>query len=237
MKKTICLLFIIFCGKITTAQVIIALLFGDKLNSDKLEFGLTVGPTLSKIQGIDCKAKAGLNLGLYFTIKLGNNFYFQPEAIAKSSFGARGILPYSTGNDSLDNLFAEGSVERNIKMAGLVTLVQYRIMKKLFIEAGPQATLRFKARDIFEVDIEDNKLSYVVNITDKTTLFDVGITGGMFYKLKEDKGMRIGIRYYYGFVDVLKPSQGGQQNSVWLLNISIPVGTSKSARKAKQNKQ
>lgn len=238
MKKIISLLFIIVCCKIATAQVIIALLFGDKLNSDKLEFGLTVSATASKITDIDCKIKPGINLGLYFTIKLGEKFYFQPEAIAKSSFGAKGIPPYPTGNDSLDGLFADGAVQRNIKSAGLVALLNYNIVDKLFIEAGPQATLRFKASDIFYYkDPDENELEYTTKITDKVTVFDMGMAGGLFYKLKKDKGMRLGIRYYYGFIDIQKATEGPQHNSIWLFNVTIPIGTSKSTKKANQNKK
>jgi hypothetical protein len=51
------------------SQVLIALLFGDKLNTDKLEFGLMVGPNFSYISNSNANGKAGLGLGLYFNLK------------------------------------------------------------------------------------------------------------------------------------------------------------------------
>src|SRR3954466_8859109 len=66
------------------SQVIIALLFGDKLNSDKLEFGLAGGLNLSHISNIsDTKNRSGFNLGLFLNIKLDDNFFLRVEAVPK----------------------------------------------------------------------------------------------------------------------------------------------------------
>ena len=124
LKKILSLLLLFGLHKMTTAQVIIALLFGEKLNSGKLEFGLFVNPVLTNISNIDSKYKTGLNLGLYFTIKISDNFYLHPEAGAKVSFGAKDIPIYPTGNDTLDALYKDGNIERKIKAFSLPLLCQ-----------------------------------------------------------------------------------------------------------------
>src|SRR5690349_8465431 len=131
------------------SQVIIALLFGDKLNTGKLEFGLSGGMNVSNVSGIpDVKAKTGLGLGLFFNIKLSDKWYLHPEASPKFPTGFSKMQPYSLGDAALDSLFQDGNVKRKIKNLALPLLVRYRIKNLLFAEAGPQIGLRTKAHDI-----------------------------------------------------------------------------------------
>ena len=59
------------------SQVLIALIFGDKLNSPSLEFGLTAGLSLSTINNIpEAKYRSALNLGLYFDVRIKDNWWF-----------------------------------------------------------------------------------------------------------------------------------------------------------------
>src|SRR6478736_3345798 len=138
MKKVLFSILLLIICKAATAQVLIALLFGDKLNTDKLEFGLFGGPTFSNITNMDAKAKSGFNLGLYFNVKISDNFFLHPEAIAKEALGAKDIPPYLTGIPEIDESFADGSITRKIKAVSLPLLVQYRIKGGLFVQGGPQ---------------------------------------------------------------------------------------------------
>jgi hypothetical protein len=169
----------------------------------------------------------GLNLGLYFNVKISENFFLHPEAIAKTSFGAKNLRPYPTGNDSLDKLFSTGSVQRNIKAMSLPLLVRYRLGGLFFVQAGIQVNLKLQAKDVFKTEVNGSDLNYTIKLEDQVTLFDFGLTGGLEYKLKKDKGMGIGIRYYYGVTDMLDAESGYQLNTAWQLNISVPIGSAK----------
>lgn len=228
MKKCIAICISLLLYEATHAQVLIALLFGDKLNSGKLEFGLTVGPSFTNIKGAGGSYKAGLNLGLYFNIKLNDRWYIHPEGVAKGGFGARNIFPYPTGNDSLDNFFTGGDVKRKIGALSLPVLVQYRIAGKWFAQLGPQFNVLVKPKDIFNGKVNDNALTYTMEIRDKITKLDMGVAAGMLYKLREQKGMSIGIRYFGGLTDMQKDLGGTQGNSMWQINVTIPIGTSKT---------
>ena len=216
------------CCRVSPAQVIIALLFGDKLNTDKLEFGLVLNPCWTNISGIESSRKSGLHFGLYFNVKLNDYFTFHPELIAKGTFGARDIPPYPTGNDSLDALFASGSILRKIKAFGMPLLIRGRIKNKLHAEGGLQINWHLKTKDMFEAKVNGNDLEYTTEISDDITTFDVGVLGGLVYKLKKDKGMALGVRYFYGLTDVMKTIENTQRNDAWLITISIPVGAGKS---------
>lgn len=221
-------LFLLLMQQTMQAQVVIALLFGDKLNTGAIEFGITVGPSLTSITNLKSDPKAGLNLGLYFNIRINERLFIHPEGIAKGSFGARHIIPYATGNDSLDQLFAGGDVERKIDALSLPVLLRYNISGKWFVEAGPQVDLLLKPKDIFSAKVNDNDLTYTTGIRDEITWFDIGLAAGIIYKLKKDHGMGLGIRYYYGLTDIQKNIQGNQRNSVWQLNVTIPIGAGKA---------
>ncbi|ANE49231.1 hypothetical protein SY85_00645 [Flavisolibacter tropicus] len=213
-----------------TAQVIIALLFGDKLNTGKTDFGIVVSPALTNISHLDSKSKSGLNLSLFLDFRPDRPFYLHIEGIAKGSFGAKDIRPYSTENDSLDHLFANGSVERKIKTFGLPVLVRYKISSLFSAEAGIQANMRLKAQDIFKTEVQGNDLEYTVTVTKELTWLDFGVAGGLYYKFSKKKSsMGVGVRYFQGLTDTYKTMTGNQVNTAWQLNITIPIGAGKNA--------
>jgi len=234
MKKKIAIITIfIFFHAVCHSQILIAILFGDKLNSGKLEFGLMVSPTLSQLSGVNGKLRPGLALGLYFNIKLNDRIYLHPEALPKLSFGSKDLPVYGLNDARLDSLFATGSVTRTLRAIGLPLLVRYRITGLLFAEAGPQIDLLTSAKDEFKNKIEDNKLTYEVDIKDQRTRFDAGFVLGLAYKLSPgNRSMTLGIRYYGGLTDVMKSINGSQLNSVWFFNVYIPVGANKAQKKA-----
>jgi hypothetical protein len=210
------------------SQVLIALLFGDKLNSDKLEFGLCVGPNFSAISNSSATGKVGLGLGLYFNIKLSDNLFFHPEALPKYGFGGKGIPVYSLDDPNLDAAFESGSIVRKMAYISLPLVFRYRIKGLFFAEGGPQLGLRTKVKDVFKVDDAGGELEFVKNVSDEFTRFDLGIAVGLLMKLKKDNGMGIGVRYYQGFIDVMKSASGSQQNRGLFAYVSFPVGGIKS---------
>ena len=230
MKKVIGVLLGLFFCSMASSQVMIALLFGDKLNTGKVEFGITVNPCFTDISDIESKMRGGFTLGIYFNIKLSEKFFIHIDGIAKGSFGAREIPPYSTGNDTLDQQLEDGDVERKIKAFGLPILARYRAGKKLYFDAGIQANWMLKSKDIFNAEVSGHQLDYIIPISDQITTLDFGLCGGFHYKFKDDrKSMGLGFRYYQGLTDILKPINGTQVNSAISFLLTIPVGVGKSA--------
>ena len=89
MKKIILVLALLSFTFTSKSQIIISLLFGNKLNTGKIEFGLDGGLNYSTLEGINGgKYFTGLNLGLYFDIKLKNpSWMIHTGAIMKSPMG------------------------------------------------------------------------------------------------------------------------------------------------------
>jgi hypothetical protein len=232
MKRLLVFMLLLFCAHTASSQVLIALVFGKKLNSGKLSFGLVGSPMLSTISGIEGKPRLGLDIGLYFDIKLNDRWSLHPEALPKSNFGADKLKPYSTGNAAIDGLYTDGSVTRIIRAMSLPLLVRYRIAGLFYAEAGAQVNLMTKAKDVFKVKVDGNKLNYDYETSDNYTRFDMGLLAGLVYKLSQrSASMSLGLRYYGGLTDMMKAAPGTQLNNAFTFNIYIPVGISPKAEK------
>ena len=78
---------LLLCGS-ANAQVLMSLIFGDKLNSDKIEFGLEGGFNFSNIEELDSsKRLSNFNLGFYFDIQLKDNWRIYTGVLVKSKLG------------------------------------------------------------------------------------------------------------------------------------------------------
>jgi len=55
---------------------------------------------------------------------------------------------------------------------------------------------------------------------------DAGMMVGFGYRLLKGTGMTLGLKYYYGFVDVYK-DKAGSNNSSLFLKMNIPIGAGK----------
>jgi len=96
-------------------QVLISLLFGDALNSEKIEFGLAGGVNRSYLNDIpEAKGMNNFNLGFYFHIYLKNSSYLSTGVMVKSTVGASGMPTYSIGDEDFDSLFVDGSLTKKI---------------------------------------------------------------------------------------------------------------------------
>lgn len=235
IKAAIFITLILACSTIARSQVIISLLFGEKLNSEKLSFGLLVGNSWSRLSDYKTSSSLStLNLGLYLNWKMSERFFLQFDAQAKYTLGARELPVYQLNDAGLDTMFATGHVERKINYLGLVTTAQYRVFNYFNVEVGPQITLRTKAKDIFYTDRNDGTLKFEKNISDAATRFDIGAMTGISYQIKGN-GIKIGVRYYFGFIDIFPQDAGSNTNRSFLLSGYIPVGRKKALMKKQQS--
>ena len=224
------------------SQVLIALIFGDKLNSDRMNFGLNAGLNVSDFTDFDESSfGTGFQFGIFLDYKLNDKLIIRPELNAITNI-KMGIDPYITGNDALDSVLTTVNVDRKLSYGSAAVFLKYPIGRRFQLETGPRGSLRFKAEDIFTADVvESEDLVYTRNIRDEVTLIDVGWAIGLGRKLFKGKGVYFSARYYYGFIDVLKDEPGNQNVSSFQFNASIPiVGKKKVDEKiqeaAEQNK-
>lgn len=216
----------------TQGQVLISLLLGDALNTDKIEFGLVGGTNRSYL--LDAPGSKGMNnfnLGFYFHILAKNNTYLSTGVMVKSSVGAQGMATYPIGDNDFDSLFDDGTLTKKISCFYVPILIHQRFNNRWYIEAGMMPGLRTKAKDIFKTELRDGDLEYTLNVKEQYTRLDFGLMGGVGYKLrKEIKSASLGISYYYGLVNVSKLPDTTLKNSSIYFYFKIPIGAGKAKK-------
>jgi hypothetical protein len=228
MKKTVLFLGLLLIGYSVSAQVLISLLFGDKLNSPNIEFGLDGGVNYGNIANLEkSKMLPMFNLGFYFDIRLKNQWMVHTGVIVKSTMGADHLNVYSLDNENLDTVFATGHITRKINQFAVPIMIKYRFATYFHVEAGPMLSLRTKGYDYFKNKVkDDDDITYKLDIKDNYKRIDAGIMVGAGFKLsKVLKSPQMGVRYYYSFIDPLKDNPGKAQyfSSLYLF-FSLPIG-------------
>lgn len=226
MQKFIPFIFFILFSTTTNAQVLISIVFGEALNTDKIEFGLSGGMSRSYIN--DISTSEGLNsfdLGFYFHVLLKNSSYLSTGVHVKSNVGAKGMPVYSLGDATFDTLYRDGTLTKKIPCFYVPILFHQRFNNRWYAEAGPQLGLIYKPVDIFETTKLDGDLTYTKNVLDEYKRIDAGFMVGAGYKFQKTiKSMSAGASYYYGFVDVSKNPDYTIKNSAFYFFVRIPIG-------------
>jgi len=229
---------LILWGENSKGQVIISLLLGDKLNTGPIEFGLDGGANFSSLEGIKDKASPGFHIGFYFDIRLKNQWKLHTGVIVRSPMGADNIPRYSTGDSSLDHLFTDGEVERNLRYFNVPLMIKYSFKNRIYAEAGFQLGLINEAVDKFTASIKDKKdLNYEIENKKSYHPIDAGLAVGAGWRIMKGYGMNIGVRYYLGLIDIMVDDAGNNMyNRSFYLAVGIPVGVGK-AKKRQEEKE
>ena len=231
MKKSFFLFVLFFGFQTVQSQVLISLLFGDKLNSPKIEFGLEGGCNFSTISNLDAaEYRTDFNLGFYFDFILKNpSWAINTGVKVKSAMGANGLPVYSLNNAELDAVFMEGTVRRKIQYFNVPIMIKYKFDNNIFLKAGTQLGLLSRAHDVFIQDYNGEDVVYKNKIRDKFHVLDAGMAFGLGYRLIRGNGMNLGMQYYYGLVPILKgESSPNQFNRSLYLTVGIPIGRGKT---------
>ena len=236
------LLFIsIFVGAGFTAnsQVLISIIFGDKLNSDGLEFGLDGGVNFSQISGMESKSMAtNLHLGFYFDIRLKNQWNLNTGVLVKSSQGTGKLTEqdtYTMYPELTEFIDSVGAYSQGLGYFNVPIMLKYKFKNHFFLEAGTQAALLINAHLSYAHKYENVELNTSVDNRDSFNRIDFGLLGGLGYKLGQGNGLNIGVKYYYGLVDITKTSSLHNTNRVIYVKVDIPIGRKKAARKAAES--
>ncbi len=234
MKKIFLILTAIFIVHTAHSQVLMTLIFGDKLNSDKLEFGLEGGGNFSAISGLDTKKYFNdWNLGFYFDIlmKEGKPWYFNTGVLVKSRVGA-GKLTENDLSWLADSIWnAPGTYNQKINYFLVPLQIKYR-KNHFYGEGGIMAGLMYKAWVEYESDVHG--FTSIIKDFNKEMVsrIDMGAMIGTGYRFKGRTGWTVGLRYYQGFINVFKDVPGTKNRS-FFLKVDIPIGRGEKAQ-AKQ---
>ena len=241
MKKYFLIIGLLLFVNAARTQVLISILLGDKLNTGKIEFGLEGGANWSTIKNIDgAKSLTSFNLGFYFDFKLKNpDWMLNTGVIVKSTMGADELPVYLLGKPDLDNSFAGGKIARKINYFNVPIMMKYSFKNHIYLKAGTQLGLRYKAVDEFKNSINDeDDLKYKLDIKDQFHPLDAGLAFGAGYRFMKGNGMNFGLQYYLGLIDIkVDDSSPNQFNRVLYLTVGIPIGKNPKKKKADQTEK
>lgn len=226
IKNVVLLILLATSSATVNAQVLITLLLGDALNTDKIEFGLSGGLTHSYISTIEnSDGMNNFDLGFYFHFLMKNNSYLSTGVHVKSSVGANGMPVYSMDDTDFDAVYNDGTLTKKIPAFYVPILFHQRFSQRWYIEAGPQLGLIHKPVDIFETNTLGGDLTFKLDVKDQYKHIDAGLLGGVGFKFrKQPKSMSAGVSYYYGLVDVSNNPDYKIKNSAIYLFMKIPIG-------------
>jgi len=233
LYKIVLVLFVLATPATVNAQVLISLLFGDALNTEKIEFGLIGGFNQSYVRTIsDAEALNNFNIGFYFHIQMMKSSYLSTGVLVKSNVGATGMPTYPIGDPDFDEVYGEGVLTKKIPCFYVPILWHQRFNQRWYIELGPQLGLIHQPTDIFKVEDFGGDLEYTTDTRGQYQYIDFGFYGGVGYKLaKKQKSTSLGIGYYIGVVDVSKDAYQDIKNSSLYVFCKIPIGVGKDAQK------
>jgi hypothetical protein len=234
MKNFIFIISALIITESVHSQILISLLFGEKLNSPRVEFGIEGGVNFSSISNLEgAESRANFNLGFYFDYKLHNpSWIISTGVIVKSTIGTNGLSIYPLNDANLDVAFASGTIDRKIKYFNVPIMIKYKINQIIYVKVGPQLGLLSNAYDEFKNEYQGEDLKYKNNIRDQLHVIDAGLALGTGYRLLKGQGMNLGVNYYYGLVSINKGDTSPKQyNRSFYITAGIPIGKGKAAKK------
>lgn len=229
--KYILVFAVMLIGNSSQSQVLLSVLFGDKLNSDGLEFGLEGGFNWSDISELEAdKRLSAFNLGFYFDIRLKNQWNLYTGVLVKAKMGDDKLTSNDLAFLEITPNSEQGTYSQKINYFVVPALIKYNFKNRMYLEAGPQFSLMHKAWVEFNSDNDSRSIRIKDFNKDKINKLDAGLAIGTGYKLIADTGMSLGVRYYYGFTNVYK-DVSGTNNSSLFLKLNIPIGAAKGKEK------
>lgn len=236
MRKIIFLIFFLFSISLQS-QILISLLLGDKLNTGKIEFGLTGGYNWSTISGLETnKYEGSLNLGFYFDIVIKDQWVFDTGVLVKSSMGVRNLTENDLKFLEIDTYDTKGNYNQVMSYFLVPALIKYKFNNHFYLEGGPQFGLMYKSWVEFVSKLDEKSVRIKEFNKDAVNKFDMGINVGAGYKLLKGTGWTLGAEYYYGFLNIYKEGSG-HKNSGFFLKMDIPIGLGEEAKNLRERQK
>ncbi len=220
-------LMITFAATLGHSQVLIALLFGDKLTSEKFELGIRLAGNWQDLTGLQgTSGRFSIGFGIYGTLKLSEKFSLQPELLFKDPRGAEGVPPDMFGNPNLDPLLENAAVTAKLAYVSLPVLFKYHLSPKFSLGFGPQIGYLSSAKKEYVAQVyTEEDLVFKDDIKSKLNAWDFALAFNLEYRLMKKRAVQIGLRYYLGLTDIYKDNPGDPvRNSVVQVYIGIPIG-------------
>jgi len=228
MKKKLFLLAISILLTCTyaNAQVLIGLLFGDKLNSPRTEFGLNLNLNHCNISDIsNPEYKRALGFGLFFDFKITDNWVFGSSLFFLSPKGVENFnKSESFYGYFADSSFIDATTTRKMNYFEIPLFMKYQLKSGFGLAAGFNVGLQTSSSDIIINSVYEGTSGYKADVKDNFNLFHLEAMAGLHYHFRGDPGAQIRLNYLYGLTNVYKDESGREGFSrIIQIGVTIPM--------------
>ena len=168
-------------------------------------------------------------LGFFFDIKMKEQWYLNTGVLVKSELGLDNLTESDLDFLGATIYEAKGDYSQSLSYFLVPALARYKFKNNMYAEIGPQFGLLYKAHIQYDSDIDGIEIKAKEENRDMMNRFDMGIAAGAGYRLLKGLGWTVGLRYYYGFLDVYKEKSGTRNNSLFL-KVNVPIGASQEKK-------
>jgi hypothetical protein len=237
LKRIAILLLLITASHLGHSQVLISLIFGDKLNSDKIEFGLEGGANYSKMSNFESgNPVPAFFIGFYFDFLLKNQWYINTGVLVKSTVGLDFLKEEDVAFFDPTLVYSDtGTYSQKISYFHVPVAIKYKFKNNIYVRIGPQFALRYKADLRFIGEKDNRSVEFKTNNRDLFHRLEVSAIAGIGYKLKKGEGMNIGVKYMLGFTNILRDDSRSSKNSSVYVYVGIPIGKNKAEAKRQES--
>ena len=225
-----------FTNQVKGQAAILALLFGDKVASEKFNISLEAGGVFSHFTDVpDTKrSKMGINFGVAGNLQFSDNWYFSPNIYFLAARNLR-LKTYSldTGNPGLDAEFMDVPATVDLRYIDIPLFFSFQTNNKKFrYSLGPQVSFLQSANATYSGKYGDFNQDFksFLNTIDYGAVADFCYVLGKAHK---GKGIFLHARYYQGFADIFNDKLSANVNHLgfFSLHLSLPFITEELAAK------
>lgn len=226
MKKIItCILFLFAVPTLVQGQAaILALIFGDKVASEKFNLSMEIGGNFNHYSNLDNydRTKLGINFGIAGNVKVSERFYISPAIFF---LGNRKMkfenLSLNTASSSLNSNFQNVPTDLNLNYLDIPIMFSYMNKKGNFkYSIGPQFSFLQSANMVYFGEEGEFTENFKSNMNSQ----DFGFITDIAYILKDfkpNKEIHIHLRYYYGWNDAFSDAFNANRNRSSYLSVLL----------------
>jgi hypothetical protein len=226
-------------------QALIALLFGDKIQSDKVQLGLILGAQGSAI--LDAKTVAfrpniSLAFGAYVDVKIDkkNKWILQNYILFKAPKGASGLCAKCQSFAAVAPIVVDNydMIKRKLTYLQLTPVMRYCFIPTLNLGIGPYVGFLMFANDTYSNKGDRGKETYKIKVNKNIATVDFGLAFDLQCRLLKGKGMQINLRYEQGLINTYRSVTGMKGlNMAFQVGVGIPMLSKSQKEENKELKQ
>ncbi|WP_093364340.1 porin family protein [Psychroflexus sediminis] len=182
------------------------------------EYGFKGGINLSNISGdgtSNYETKTSMHIGAYGVYKILPKLGIQAELLYSEQGFSNDRIPDAADVEKIEEIL-------RMQYINLPVLASYNVIENLWVEGGVQVGYLAKAEAEEETVTLDsagevNSTTETIGKTDNYERIDLGIAGGLRYKLSQN--FMIQARYTQSLNDINKTMAGDQYNSIFSFSV------------------